>query len=405
MLQHMDLIYENSFATIVALYSDDDESGLAGVSSTARTPQLCFKTENGRLISTCPPISTIISTSKWNTRGWTYQEATWSEAVPFDPAASTLAELLNSSQLDGALLGMDSLWGNNHFSDRSRYTKRTFTYEEEVLRAFKGILRRSNFISIWGVPIVPKHSNLDPNTGFALGQLWIRRPGWTIRPHLRTSSTTLSARRCDFPTWSWTSLVAEVYQDTYGPQSSYGQYVDGIDVDFPHNDAQIKFSLYFSDGQVSLQDLINTNTSTTLPEHDQRLLVEGDLIRLPFKSRGSTHRWYQLFGGHWRYFLPDLCSDAEDFPGKPNLNDAEGEDYVLVLIRWNESQKSSMKRLLLMVLNWIDDDHAERMGLLTTYSEEFPTHWIDQTPRIRKKFYTTMISVWVFAQSDSRILL
>lgn len=408
MLQNMDLIYENSSATIVALYGDNDQSGLPGVSSTPRSPQPCFKTENGRLISSRPPISTMISNSKWNTRGWTYQEArlsrccllfskhqvylvcrqsTWSEAVPLDPASSTLTELLNSSRLDGALFGLDTSWTGNLYSDRLQYTKRTLTYEQDVLYAFRGILRRSSFISIWGVPVMLKHSNLDPNTGFALGQLWIRRPGWTIRPHLRTSSTTLSVRRRDFPTWSWTSLVADIHQETYGPQSKYGRYIDGVDVDFPHNEAKVKFWLHSSGDLISLQDIISTATSLALPEHNQRLLVEGDLIPLRYKSRGTKNKWYHLFG-RWRYFQPDLFSDDQEWPGRPSLDDleAEVEDYVLVLIQWNESQKSSMKRLLLMVLNWVDDNCAERTGLLTEYRDEFPADLIDQMPRIRKKF-------------------
>lgn len=130
--------------------------------------------------------------------------------------SSTLTEPLNSSRLDGALFGPDTPWAGKLFSDRSQYTTRTLTYEQDVLNAFRSILRRSSFITIWGVPVMLKHSNLDPNTGFVLGQLWSRRPSWSIRPHLRTSSTTLSVRRRDFPTWSWITLVAEIFQETYG---------------------------------------------------------------------------------------------------------------------------------------------------------------------------------------------
>ena len=48
MLQSMDAIYENSFATLVALYGDSDRCGLPGVSSTSRAPQLRFNTQGGR---------------------------------------------------------------------------------------------------------------------------------------------------------------------------------------------------------------------------------------------------------------------------------------------------------------------------------------------------------------------
>ena len=406
MLQYMDLIYENSFATIVALHGDDDQSGLPGVSSTPRTPQLSFSTENGRLVWSCPPISTIVIGSKWNTRGWTYQEArlsrcclffstyqvycvcresTWSEAVPYSPCSSTLTELLNSSRLGGALFGGDTGMLSGLFRDRLEYTKRTLTYEQDVLNAFRGILRRSSFVTFWGVPIVFQHSNVDPHIGFALGQLWIKRPHWMTRPHLRTSNTERSARRRDFPTWSWTSIIADVYQDYYGPQSLYGRYLNGVAVNFPQNEAQIRFWLCLGASQTSLHDAINTETSITLPEGNTKLFVEGDLITLRCKSRGTAHRWYHIIG-QWRYFQPDIGADDQDWPGEPSVNDPEAEEYVLVLIQWNESQKSSMKRLVLMVLKWIDPNNAERMGLLTEYRDEFPANLVDQMPRFRKKF-------------------
>ena len=45
------------------------------------------------------------------------------------------------------------------------------------------------------------------------------------------------------PTWSWTSLIADIYQDNHGPQLTYGQYVNGLAVDFPQNDARTQFWL------------------------------------------------------------------------------------------------------------------------------------------------------------------
>lgn len=63
------------------------------------------------------------------------------------------------------------------------------------------------------------------------------------------------------------------------------------------------------------------------------------------------------------------------------------EDYVLVLIQWHDDTvRRGKKRLMLMVLNWIDDNHAERLGLLTQYSDEFSARWIDQLPRSCKQF-------------------
>ena len=60
---------------------------------------------------------------------------------------------------------------SDYFLDRSEYTKRTLSYEHDILNAFKGILHRSIFFTFWGAPVVRENSNLDPDTGFALGQL------------------------------------------------------------------------------------------------------------------------------------------------------------------------------------------------------------------------------------------
>jgi len=118
MISHMDDIYERSEVTIVALHRQDDEGGLPGVSTVSRIPQQYYETSKGSLISSCPPIRTLIEKSTWNTRAWTYQEArlsqrclffsehqvyfvcnqcTWSEAVPFEPSRNHLNLELDES--------------------------------------------------------------------------------------------------------------------------------------------------------------------------------------------------------------------------------------------------------------------------------------------------------------------
>jgi hypothetical protein len=274
------------------------------------------------------------------------------------------------------------------FYDRLEFTKRNLTRKEDILNAFRGILQKSSFITFWGVPVIRQNSNIDPNTGFALGHLWIKRPHWTIPSHIRGQGTVVSARRDGFPTWSWTSLIADIYQDNYGPQSSYTQYlndVNGGDVKFPHNEAQIRFWLHIDCEWTSLLDVNKTDYSTLLPEHSQQLLVEGEFIHLRYKYRGIRHRWYHLFD-QWRYFQPDLMSVDHEWPGEASENDPNAEEYTLVLIQWNESQPHNKKRLLLMLLEWIDDKHAQRKGLLTSYRDEFLADRIDQMPRIRKRF-------------------
>ena len=407
MLRDMDTIYERSFATIVTLYGDNDRSGLPGVSSIQRTPQSSVKTRSGCLIWSCPPVSQAISESTWNTRGWTYQEArlsrrclffsehqvycvcrqsTWSEALPFSPASSSITELLNSSQLDGALFGMDGQLLHGLFRDRLDYTRRNLKYrEKDALNAFRGILRRSSFITVWGIPLRLQHSSMDPNIGFVLGQLWFRLPDWIINRQIR-SRATISAKRCQgFPTWSWLSLDTEIYQDRHGLQKSlYGRYLREVAVDFPPNEAQTRFWLDIDGRETSLQDFINMNNAKDIPELTQRLIVEGDFVVLHYVGPPSGRYYYIV--NDTRKFEPDIPTDNHIEPESSHENHISGEENVLVLLQWRESQRIDKRRFLLMVLKWIDEDHAERKGLLTHYRDEFSSEWIERQPRVRKKF-------------------
>ena len=396
MLLNMDIIYESAWATLVALHGDNDQAGLPGVSSTPRSQQLSFKTDTGRLISSCPPISTMIPESIWNTRGWTYQEArlsrrclffsehqiyvvcrqsTWSEALSFNRKTNEVAAQVNSSHLEGELFatGIRGIRSREDLvCDRSDYTKRTLTYQSDVLAAFRGILRRSPFVSLYGVPVMHKSSGINPNTGFALGLLWTSPP------------SLLGTRRHDFPTWSWASVIAVISQQTSDQHSEYARFLDGdIAADIPQNEAQTEFSLPNGGQHRSLQDVISTQTSNILPENGPLLIVEGTFIPCRVRTWGTQHKLYWVCG-KWRHLTPDLRYNDEKWP-EPDVDELKPEELVLVLIQWKELQNHSMKRLVLMALNWIDDGHAERAGLLTEYREQFDANLVDQLPRVRKR--------------------
>ncbi|KAA8629266.1 hypothetical protein SMACR_06981 [Sordaria macrospora] len=71
---NMGRIYSTSTLTIIAAAGEGPEYGLPGVSSRSRTPQLGVKiSDEISLVLYEAPMDTIAN-SKWNTRGWTYQE-------------------------------------------------------------------------------------------------------------------------------------------------------------------------------------------------------------------------------------------------------------------------------------------------------------------------------------------
>ena len=101
------------------------------------------------------------------------------------------------------------------------YSQRTLTYEYDFFDAFRAILTRSPFITFWGFPVIPTGAKTDPGVGLALGLLWVRRLEWTISRHLPFVEGKPRTRRPGFPSWSWTRIVGEIYNEGYGPQSIF----------------------------------------------------------------------------------------------------------------------------------------------------------------------------------------
>ncbi|KAK3489689.1 heterokaryon incompatibility protein-domain-containing protein [Neurospora crassa] len=78
-IRKMDRIYSCSVLTIIAAAGDGPEYGLPGVSSGHRTEQLSVQvTEEISLLFYKTPRD-LVAASKWNTRGWTYQEGVLSK--------------------------------------------------------------------------------------------------------------------------------------------------------------------------------------------------------------------------------------------------------------------------------------------------------------------------------------
>ena len=399
MLENMGQIYSNAEATLVALYGDNDAAGLPGVSHTLRTPQPRFQAATGCLISSCPPISTLIQRSRWATRGWTYQEArlsrrclffteyqvyvtcletTASEAVPAESKEHLISWLLNSSRLDGSLFTPRTKIAQGFCLDRLAFTQRELTYESDILNAFRGVLSYSGFVTFWGVPITPPNASMDSNTGLALGLLWTRRPEWSRPRHLQPSEEQPRVRRAGFPTWSWASVTGETFNEGYGEESVFGKYLKADNHVSNQNDAHIRFSMYVEGKLLSLHDAIQQYT-TVVPEDSPQLVVEGDLVRLtlvdggrPYRIQGCEHLALE-FGAAY-----DLDEDTS--------TDLSPVEEALILVDWRDSQRRTKKRLVMLILKWVGSGRAERRGLMSEYKSEYDANVLRQIPRTRKTF-------------------
>lgn len=216
----MDQIYANASITIIAAADGDTDMGLCGV-SMPRQPQQRIDIQGVSLLE-LPLGHEGLTSSKWATRGWTYQEGYLStRRLIFTNtqvlflcngmyAAESLQRLLNAPCYAEESIAMEYfkhlipkreiLGGTFSVQDlrvqAEEYSKRELTRSDDSLNAFLGILSyyakataasTSPVLRLpWGL-IANKH---EKKNNFSLHFFW----------HHEDPAT----RRGDFPSWSWT---------------------------------------------------------------------------------------------------------------------------------------------------------------------------------------------------------
>ena len=231
----MDRIYEGATATIIAAYRKDTSPALPGVSRRRMSKQAVERVKAYKLASTLPDLAVAVALSSWVTRAWTYQEAVLSrrciiftdEQVYFLCRGGTACESIATSVVSGMQsLGSRSfmsyafttnfmeasprllaLW--EFFMNLHHYKNRILRFESDSINAFQGILARSKFANIWGIPLAcPARVSSDQDEralaiGFARG-LWWDNPGHPLHEPLKPNERYAAYIRCpDFPSYSW----------------------------------------------------------------------------------------------------------------------------------------------------------------------------------------------------------
>jgi hypothetical protein len=359
----------------------------------------------------------MISDSQWNTRGWTYQEArlsrrcyfftqyqvyfvcresTRSEAAPLDSKSCCITSLLNNTKLDASLFGSDDSLPEGLIRDRLMFSRRSLTYERDVLDAFRGILACSPFITFWGVSVIPPGSQMNPCLGFALGLLWAKKPVSSKSRHLLHMTGAPWIRRLDFPTWSWASIIGEIHNEQHAIGSVYSGYHQGPLNYSAQNDAHLQFWQFSQGQQVPLREIIQQLRSNAVPEESPYLVVEGDLLRVKVNPARRNFCYCEQndkkleFGGR-----ADLDLAPPPTPLESNISltshtaDQEGSDSVedaLILLEWYKSRATNKKRMVMMLLTWVTNDRAERKGLLCEYGYGGSKKDFKSIPKTRRKF-------------------
>lgn len=187
MVGHMDAIYERAYLTIIAASGEDSNHGLPSVSRSYEALENGkFRPWNGVVYSKLSYHHLKqVESSRWSTRGWTYQEG-----------------LLSRRRLiftdDGAIShirGEDSVRSSyGIFAHINEYSRRQLTRPSDLLSAFLGVFRaykrlRPPTMHIQGIPFLPAS---DGN---------IRQPEYGL---LWRADSRYSLRRLrELPSWTW----------------------------------------------------------------------------------------------------------------------------------------------------------------------------------------------------------
>jgi ankyrin repeat protein len=206
-LRQMDRIYRGAQVTIIAAAGDNATFGLPGVSSPRR--QQAYVNFNGIPLTTIPsdPWSEV-KHSKWNSRGWTYQESLFSRRRIFFTKSqvifnccsewnceSIFRPLQHTELKDKGIIAAPDIWQPNRqswsiYQRITQYSDRKLSFEYDILNAFLGVLRAFERLEMpvlnhWGIPIIQGQGLLE---SFMFGLSW---------------QSAGNSRREKFPSWSW----------------------------------------------------------------------------------------------------------------------------------------------------------------------------------------------------------
>ncbi|KAI1804231.1 HET-domain-containing protein [Daldinia bambusicola] len=228
-IQQMDAIYANSEITIIAAAGDDENYGLPGVSTRQRTaqPTVRFGELNITWASRRPEQQVIAS--KWNTRGWTYQEGYLSrrrlifldEQVYFECSKGVFHESehlpvegYSPSSFEIALFSNPYIrTGAAGFCYAvEQYSARELSCDSDALRGFAGIIRSFSVNAqdpvwhVWGLPISMRNANISDELARSLS--W---PHDT--PNVPGNTPEARRRRRGFPSWTWAGWTGKVHSN------------------------------------------------------------------------------------------------------------------------------------------------------------------------------------------------
>lgn len=308
MLNRMGEIYSNAYCTVIAAAGEDAQTGLPGVSRTRRKQrevnikgvtliELPYSKDHG---------SALLSSSKWATRAWTYQEGYLStRRLIFTDYR--LLYLCNrefapepfKKQLEQKTAG-EAVWAKSHRAkDHSfarfvpytafrghrasaanlreqiqEYTRRDLSHPEDSLNAFLGVLDYNSrtarpMAHLWGLPLYEDQPSAPQPRDILFEFFW-----WHETP---------SDRRNNFPSWSWVGWAGPV---RYRISNKVRMFPEGLRLPPPNHPGGTGISVIGDEDQTLYEYaeaiLEKTKTRDLMQSHlgPRRLLVTCHVLPL-----------------------------------------------------------------------------------------------------------------------------
>jgi hypothetical protein len=281
-IRNMGAIYEGASLTIIAAAGNGPEYGLPGVRHTPRQfyfshdfmAQLGTAVAWDDLIVIETPHSEVLR-SKWNTRGWTYQEAFLSrrQLVFTDTQIyfqSETGNLLDSVQPRGNLLQQGEIQhslsvfrmfnqtGHSESKPLSEcleeYFRTELSYSTDIIRAFTGIFNtfavsgHDEQVHFYGIPCLRQYS--EQAGSFTAAQSFAKDLAWVLYRDQEWERLTVIDDK--FPSWTWAHIKANRssadlpwLRSINTDSTSDSMLLTGLQVSLTHRThGQVEFSTY-----------------------------------------------------------------------------------------------------------------------------------------------------------------
>jgi hypothetical protein len=326
----MDYIYEQAFATIIAL-GEHANVGLPGVDGGPRRQhQLVAEFGPVKLLSRCPTLSSQINQSVWSSRGWTYQEGLFSRRcivfsehqvyfhcnemlctedspspVYVSPANNPriTAHLSPYWNIDRYYIIKNTLWKNpvvgniyTYIEYLGQYVCRDISRDTDAVNAFGAVLSRMerDFFRSGFIYGIPRDAFREGLLWATVGAISRRMPGdppndvpndfpsWSWAGWRTRNSLTYCpvARACDS---EWDTIVPHPLSISFDEECLYSSQTTNMRLSDLGLELQALWAAYLHHPQTHSPPRTNFRSPAS-----NALYIDGPILRLPVTYNDET---------------------------------------------------------------------------------------------------------------------